>query len=64
MEGVHLRATQFMPTHQKWQGQVCNGLQVHITAPACARILRVGIAAVRACIELGGEKFPVETTAV
>ena len=57
MEGVHLRATQFMPTNQKWQGQACNGLQVHITAPKHARIFRVGIAAVRAFIELGGKNF-------
>ena len=57
MRGVHLRATQFMPTHQKWQGQVCHGLQVHITDPAQACLLRVGIAVVRACIELGGENF-------
>ena len=57
MAGVHLRATQFMPTNQKWQGQVCNGLQVHITAPARARIFRVAVAAVRAFIELGGDNF-------
>lgn len=57
MEGVHLRATQFMPTTQKWHDRVCNGFQVHINIPERARIYRVGIAAVRACIELGAENF-------
>ncbi len=57
MGGVYLRATQFMPTNQKWRGQVCHGLQVHIIDPAQARIFRVGIAALRACLELGGENF-------
>ncbi len=57
LEGVHLRATQFMPTHQKWQGQVCNGLQLHITVPERARVFRLGSAVVRAFIELGEENF-------
>ena len=57
MRGVHLRATQFMPTNQKWQGQACHGLQVHIVEPEQARLFRIGIAVLRACIELGGENF-------
>lgn len=57
LHGVYLRATQFMPTSQKWRGQVCNGLQVHITVPEHARIFRVGVAAVRAFIELGEDNF-------
>ena len=57
MRGVHLRATQFMPTNQKWQGQVCPGLQVHITDPEQACIFRVGLAVLRACIEAGKKNF-------
>ena len=57
LNGVYLRATQFMPTSQKWQEQVCTGFQIHITAPEHARVYKVGLAAVRAFIELGGNNF-------
>ena len=29
-QAVYLRPTQFQPTSQKWAGQVCNGVQLHV----------------------------------
>lgn len=31
LPGVHFRAVGFQPTHQKWAGRVCDGVQVHVT---------------------------------
>ena len=57
MAGVHLRATQFMPTSHKWQGKVCRGFQVHVVDAQHARPYRVGVSALRAFIDLGGGNF-------
>ncbi len=33
LPGIHLREVFFQPTFHKWQGEVCGGLQIHITDP-------------------------------
>ncbi len=33
LPGAFLRPLQFEPTFHKWQGQVCNGFQLHVTDP-------------------------------
>lgn len=51
MAGVHLRATEFMPTNQKWQDQVCRGLHIHLVDNHQIRPYFLGLALLRACIE-------------
>lgn len=51
MAGVHLRTAEFMPTNQKWQGQVCRGLQIHLTDQQRVRPYLLALAILRACIE-------------
>jgi uncharacterized protein YbbC (DUF1343 family) len=55
--GVHLRDAQFEPTSQKWAGQTCRGVQIHVTNRAQVRSLDLSVALVRAAIELGNGKF-------
>ena len=33
LPGIHLRDVFFQPTFHKWRGEVCGGLQIHITDP-------------------------------
>ncbi len=33
LSGIHLREVFFQPTFHKWHGEVCGGLQIHITGP-------------------------------
>lgn len=51
MAGVYLRPTEFMPTNQKWQGQICRGLQIHLTDHHQVRPYPLGLALLRASIE-------------
>jgi uncharacterized protein YbbC (DUF1343 family) len=55
--GVFLREAAFEPTSQKWQGQVCNGLQLHVTDPDAVRSFGLSLAIIEAFIELGGGAF-------
>lgn len=55
--GVHMREACFEPTSQKWQGKVCQGLQFHIVDPDKIASFYLGLATVRAFIELGGSEF-------
>ncbi|MCX6127155.1 MAG: DUF1343 domain-containing protein, partial [Proteobacteria bacterium] len=55
--GVYLRSAQFEPTSQKWRGETCKGIQVHVVEPEKVRSLNLAVAIVRAAIELGEGKF-------
>jgi uncharacterized protein YbbC (DUF1343 family) len=33
LDGCHFRVHNFIPTFQKWKGEFCNGIQVHVTKP-------------------------------
>ena len=55
--GYFLRATQFMPIAQKWQQQVCNGVQVHCRDQHRVRPFTLALALLRAGIELGADAF-------
>lgn len=43
LPGVRFRAAAFIPWTSKWSGQVCRGVQVHITDPLLFDPLRVGL---------------------
>ncbi len=57
LEGVILRPASFQPTSQKWAGQVCNGVHLVITDPKAIRSYELGLALVRAFLELGEGRF-------
>lgn len=54
---ITLRPTEFQPTSQKWQGEPCRGVQIHVLHPERLRSYDLGLAVVRAGIELGGDKY-------
>ncbi len=55
--GVHLRAAQFEPTSQKWRGETCRGVCIHVTDPRQVRSFRLALAICEAFVELGGAKY-------
>lgn len=57
LPGVHFRPLGFRPTFQKWAGQTCLGLQLHVTDPERFRPLRTGVAIVWACASLFPDAF-------
>jgi uncharacterized protein YbbC (DUF1343 family) len=55
--GVHLRPTSFQPTFHKWNGQECNGLQIHVIDPVKVRSFPLALAILQAAMEFGGNSF-------
>ena len=55
--GVRFRAANFLPTFQKHSGEVCGGVQIHVTDREAFEPVKVGVAAVIEARELGGEDF-------
>ncbi|MEN9835916.1 MAG: hypothetical protein RL011_2109 [Pseudomonadota bacterium] len=55
--GVHLREASFQPTSQKWAGQECQGLQIHVTDPAKVRSYQLTLAIIKAAWDVGGGGF-------
>lgn len=53
LPGVHVRPLGFKPMFQKFAGQRCGGVQLHVTAPAAVRSLRTSWALLAAAWELG-----------
>ncbi|MEN8258606.1 MAG: DUF1343 domain-containing protein [Thermodesulfobacteriota bacterium] len=57
LPGAFLRPLQFEPTFHKWQGQVCNGFQLHVTDSAIFRPYRTTLAILQAIMTLYPELF-------
>ena len=55
--GLYLRPSHFQPTSQKWAGEECRGLQIHVLDPARVRSYELGLAIIRAAIDLAPDKF-------
>ena len=51
--GVYLRAAAFEPTSQKWRGEVCNGIQLHVVDPTAIRSFDLSLAVIKAFIDVG-----------
>jgi uncharacterized protein YbbC (DUF1343 family) len=51
--GVFLREASFEPTSQKWKGQQCNGLQIHVTNPKTVRSYKLTLALIKAFMDQG-----------
>lgn len=52
--GVQFRPCYFRPTFQKHGGQLCGGLQIHVTDPVQFQPLRTGVAIIQAAYTLPG----------
>lgn len=56
-EGVAFRHSFFRPTFQKWAGQTCGGVQIHVTDREAFTPVIVGIAMVKTAYDLYTDKF-------
>ena len=57
MDGVALRPVTFEPVFDKWRGEVCRGLQLHVVDPRKVRPYRLGLALLQAIAETCPEHF-------
>lgn len=55
--GVRLRPTRFVPTFDKWAGQRCGGLAVHLVEPAAVRSVRLMLQVLAAVVRRWPEAF-------
>ena len=55
VEGATLREVAFEPTFQKWRGEPCRGLFVHVTEPAAFRSYRMTLRILQAARALHGD---------
>ncbi len=56
-DGLFLRPTFFSPTFDKWSGQVCGGLQLHVVDRQRFRPYLVSLEILRAVLKLYGDRF-------
>ncbi len=57
LPGIHLREVFFQPTSNKWQDEVCGGLQIHITNPEAYKPYITTLALIQDCISLYPDHF-------
>lgn len=57
LPGVVLRPMEFMPTSNKWQGEVCRGFQMHVTDPAHFHPYRTSLALLQAMLHHHADAF-------
>ncbi len=57
LPGVRFRPLYFKPGFQKWAGQVCGGVQLHVTRRRAFQALLTGVAALRAVHDLYPKEF-------
>jgi uncharacterized protein YbbC (DUF1343 family) len=55
--GLILRESAFEPTSQKWRGEVCNGLQIHVSDPAAVRSYMFTLALIKSFMDVGEGGF-------
>ncbi len=61
LPGVVFRPAWFRPTFQKFAGQDCGGVQLHVTDRAAFRPVRTGLAVLAALRDLSGTRFAWRT---
>jgi uncharacterized protein YbbC (DUF1343 family) len=61
LPGVHFRPCYFQPTFQKFAGQVCGGVQLHVLDREAFQPVRTGLTVVATMRELSGERFAWRT---
>ena len=57
LPGIRFRATQFTPTTSKWQGQCCQGIQLHVTDKKALRPVTVVLHLIAAVQQLHATEF-------
>src|SRR5271157_4562520 len=57
LNGVILRETSFIPTFDKWAGQICNGFQIHVVDRVAYHPYRCSLALIAAILELYPQDF-------
>jgi uncharacterized protein YbbC (DUF1343 family) len=57
LPGVRFRPARFIPTFHKWAGQLCGGVQIHVTDPARFTPFVTGLAIVATARRVGGRRF-------
>jgi len=57
LSGVRFRPVRFIPTFDKWKGESCGGLAMHVTDPAGFRPYRMTVAILAACRKLWPDEF-------
>ncbi len=55
--GIRLRPLRFRPVFDKWQGESCGGLQIHVLAPTEVRSVSLTLALLHVVREQAGEQF-------
>ncbi len=55
--GVHLRPVRFRPVFDKWSGQSCGGLQIHVVAPQLVRSVRLTQTLIATCSQIYPDSF-------
>jgi uncharacterized protein YbbC (DUF1343 family) len=56
-KGVAFRPCYFQPTFQKWAGQTCGGVQIHVTDRTLFTPVVVGVAMIKTAYDLYTDKF-------
>jgi uncharacterized protein YbbC (DUF1343 family) len=57
LPGAHFRPVYFRPTFQKWQDQLCGGIQIHVLDRDVFQPFLAGLAVLKASLELYPGKF-------
>jgi len=57
LPGVQFRPARFIPTFHKWAGEVCGGVQIHVTDRRRFRPFRTGVAAITVARRLAPAEF-------
>ena len=57
LPGAHFRAARFTPTFHKWAGQLCGGVQIHVTDRARFKPFLTGIAVIACARRLARRRF-------
>jgi len=55
--GVELRATRFRPTFDKWVGEICEGVRIHVTNRQTVRSFEMTVTLLNAIRRLAGDQF-------
>lgn len=61
LEGVLFRPSAFNPGFQKYAGEACGGVEVHVTDRRALNSLLLGMVVTEACYTLGGDQFEWRT---
>ena len=57
LDGLRFSPTHFIPSFSKYQGEVCGGVDIHVTDPRAIRSVRLGLHLIRTLQALYPEDF-------